>query len=173
MTCTTGWRINDGPMTADDCHRDHISRLWVDGTNSDDARRRGVSCCDSLEALADYFAAGTLGVRTGRSACFAGAYLVCIEGVESEDEPWDKGEALLHPTAVLFSRPVEETELLPLLCDHLQMRCGRDERIIYDAERGEMMCETRCSVCGGTGEDEDNDDGLCWECDGAGWTRRD
>lgn len=165
----TGWRINQGPMTDADCHRNHRSTLWSGGCDGDDAERSGVSCCRTLGDLVAYFASGDPGCRTGRNARFGGAYLVQIEGKPSDDEPWDEGELLLHPTAVLSCEPVAATSFLADLAERLNAACGRDERVVYDSDRGEMAAEDWCDACDGAGRDEDGKE--CWECDGAGWIR--
>jgi hypothetical protein len=164
----TGWRINNGPMDADDCHRDHVSTLWVDGYDSDDAERAGVSCCQTLDDLVSYFADGDPGCRTGRNANFSGAYLVEIAGDKSDDESWDDGEMLLHPTAILSCVPVEATSFLADLAVRMNAACAAGRRVVYDAERGEMVTESMCSLCDGAGHIEEE---ACPDCDGRGWVR--
>ncbi len=172
------YRINSREMTTGDCHANHVSSLWVDGSDSDDAIRRGVSCCATLTELVDYFADGCPGNRTGRDADFGDAYLVELEGDESDDEAWDEGELLLHPTRIISCEPMGQTGFLIALESELNRACKDDERVTYDAEYGIMRTQDRCEACGGTGIETDKEniemhgDAECWQCDGQGWMTR-
>ena len=168
-----GWRINDGPMTDADCHRRHISQLWVDGSDSDTALRTGVSCCQTFDDLVAYFAAGG---RLGRNGRFAGSCLIHMEGTASDEAAWDAGELLLHPTRIISCVPVSESDFLVELAAELNRACVDGERVTYDEDYGEMRLEYRCEYCDGRGEETDSEtidchdgDTRCWDCDGLGW----
>lgn len=154
----TYYRIGD-EMTAADCHRCHVSRLW---SGEDDETRRGVSTCRSMDDLLEYFA-GTTGTSVGRGADLRGAHLVALEGDESADDPWEPaGEALIHPTRVVSSEPIS-ADLLAALTDRVrdeQCNCWADVR--YDLAAGEWQVADECEWCDGEGC-EDCEDGVVWQ----------
>lgn len=119
---TTYWRISSRPMTEADCHEDHVSRMWTGDGNE----RAGVSVCRTYDDLLSYFA-GDLSTSVGRGACYRGAYLVELEGVESDDEAWesDCGERLIHPTRIVFCEAIAELNWV----EHLLERIGESRRL--------------------------------------------
>ena len=71
-------------------------RLSWDMGMCDDNARRGVSCCDDLEALLDYYVQAPIEIGDD-------PVIITMEGVESDDEPLDAelGERLIHPTRIV------------------------------------------------------------------------
>lgn len=134
-----GFRISKQPMTDADLHDNHISRLWVDGSDSDVAKRRGVSAMPSLDALVNYFT-GETGTSPGRGAYFEGAHLIEFEGDETGDSGWDPGEILLHPRRVVSSTPIDKTDFIERLTDSINERWGTsDYEYVYSPERDEFV----------------------------------
>ena len=58
--------------------------------------RRGVSCCDDLEALLDYYVQAPIEIGDD-------PVIITMEGTPSDDEPLDAefGERLIHPTRII------------------------------------------------------------------------
>lgn len=165
---TTYYRISPRPMTEADLHEDHVSALWV---GEDDERRRGMSACESYEDLVGYFAADG-----GRGARYDGAMLVELEGVLSDDDPWEpEGEVLIHPTRIVSQVPVADGFVGDVV-DHINHweypQAYADYRAAYDASQTTIIIEVRCDHCDGTGHDEDEEDGECVWCGAKGWEAR-
>ena len=71
-------------------------RLSWDMGMCDNNARHGVSCCDDLEALLDYYVQAPIEIGDD-------PVIITMEGVESDDEPLDAelGERLIHPTRII------------------------------------------------------------------------
>ena len=78
----------DGLLDAD--------RLSWDMGMCESNARRGVSCCDDLEALLDYYVQAPIEIGDD-------PVIITMDGVESDDEPLDAefGERLIHPTRIV------------------------------------------------------------------------
>ena len=156
------YRIGD-EMTASDCNRGHISRLWC---GEDDQARGGVSCCASMEELAEYFAGSRLGGNSpGRGALLDGAYLTIMTGDVSDDTPWEaEGECLVHPTGIIQSELIKDEfmdELAQLIAEMWEEKSAR-----Y-AGGGDWEFLTECDTCErGVVEYLDGTTETCNECEG-------
>lgn len=84
-----------------------VSEAW---NGNETLTRRGVSVCDSLEALAQYLVTDGEGIPYG-----VGEWVVVeLEGTLSEDTPVDDGEILIHPTRIVSVESIDD-RLLPLI----------------------------------------------------------
>lgn len=83
-----------------------VSYSWVPGGDADDAAttRRGVSVCDSLEELAAYLAGPGEGIGYGDGDWV----IVEMTGDQSDDEPLDAGEYLVHPDTIVSVQPMDD-----------------------------------------------------------------
>lgn len=164
----TGYRIHPREMTQADCHERHVSRLWV---GEDDSARPGLSVCASYADLVRYFA-GEPETSRGRGAWFRGACLVVLDGEDSGAAAYEDcyGESLVHPTRVVSCEPATAQFVSDLIDRINDYRCGRDERAVYDEAQDAIVIERRCSMCDGSGRDDEESDGECHHCDG-GWIR--
>lgn len=144
---TSHVRIADRPMDEDDAHGDHVSELWVSGYDDDDASRSGLSGAKDMDALVDYFLGPD---QKGRAAYFKDAYLTEYEGEQSDDEPWEAsyGETLVHPTKILQSVPIEETDFLARLAKELRDGYGSDDIISFSEDQGRFVLYTRQGATG-------------------------
>lgn len=93
---STGYRIQNAGHDATDL-LDPEQQVSYHYSGDDDLTRRGVSVCDSIEALAEYIA------QTGIEIDPHHSVIVKVDGYHSDDEPVDAelGESLLIPTAVV------------------------------------------------------------------------
>ncbi|GAA2183336.1 hypothetical protein GCM10009785_26540 [Brooklawnia cerclae] len=71
-------------------------RLSFGMSMSDESARRGVSCCDDLESLMDYYVQAPVLIGDD-------PVIVVMEGELSDDEPLDAqlGERLIFPTRIV------------------------------------------------------------------------
>lgn len=155
-------------MTDADIHDQHVSELWVDDGRAESSRR-GLSCCDDLESLLEYFAGHPAdGVSIGRGAALAGAYLVELEGEPSGDEPWEgeDTESLIHPTRIVRQEPVGERFVTELARTVQKNWCDSEtEHAYYSSEHDEFRISLPCQWCDGTGSEDGEE---CELCDGSG-----
>jgi len=164
MTTTTYYRIGSA-LSARDMHRDHVSRVWCG--DEGERERRGMSVVADYDALITYLAEGG---RLGRGATYRDAWLSELTGEVSDDEPRDEGELLIHPETVVSQEPASAA-LAHAVAERLSEAGDEDERVVYVVDVDDMRFEDRC-VCGGSGRDDEEEDGICLWCDGAGWVRR-
>ena len=91
---------------------DRKSALWGNSNRADGAPRLGVSVCESLSDLVDYFAARNCDWDEDAGICV----LVELEGTIASDEDHDAGAdgdpVLVIPTAVLSMAPLEDSDII-------------------------------------------------------------
>jgi hypothetical protein len=108
VTGKTYYRISSSAPTSEWCHRGHVSALWSGGDDDLDSRA-GVSACESLEDLAEYFGTTTDSGSVARAADLDDCVIVAFRGDLSDDTPWETtGEVLIHPTEIVSVSPVAD-----------------------------------------------------------------
>lgn len=77
--------------------------------NGDEAGvRHGVSCCDSIEALADYIAHSAIEIGTRPE-------IIEMDGPLAADQPLDDGEFLIQPTTIISRQDAEAAGFFDLV----------------------------------------------------------
>ena len=142
----TYWRIHPKEFTQEDLHDNHKSRLWDDtGYEKDEHERSGLSTTPTLHDLLKYFGGSSVN-SIGRGAILEGAHLVQLEGEESDDKGFDDNpeyhrETLVHPTKIVHSAPLSESQwFMDRLTEEINGSfADRDEEIVRDPERDDWV----------------------------------
>lgn len=105
----TGYRIQEAMLDTADLLRPELqfSHVWEGNEDEDDARtRRGISACESLEALAAYLAGAGSGIPFGDGEWV----IVEMHGPVSGERPLDEedGEFLMLPERIVSVRPLDD-----------------------------------------------------------------
>lgn len=81
-----------------------------------DNTRHGISCCESLQQLENYFET--------RSADLANVVVVAFEGRESDEEDWDadEGAVLVFPSKIVWVKSLSEAGILT----DAELECKRE-----------------------------------------------
>lgn len=136
----TYFRLHRGPITPDQLHDNHQSRLWVDDGN-EASTRKGLSTTASIDDLLDYFT-GQQGNSLGRGAFFQDAHIVELKGKPSDDEAYEGhvGETLIHPTEIVKQAALDKTDFMSRLVKRTrEKRPGEDGIITYDAANDKVV----------------------------------